>query len=188
MKYVQPIRDAGQLKDLEQYILENKEYKYYVMFMLGIYSALRVSDILELRVRDVRVNGKIVDVVKITEQKTGKTHLFPIKGRLTTLLKNYCANMNDYDYLIPNERTHRAIGRVQAWRVINECAAKVGIEDNIGTHSMRKTYGYHFYQQTKDIVYLQKIFGHSDQAVTLRYIGVDEDTVLDKMRKFDYKF
>lgn len=186
MQYVQPIRDKEQLIDLEQYIKTNCDYKYYVMFMLGLYSALRISDILMLRVRNIRENGKIVDVVKIKEKKTGKVHMFPIKKELGKILADYCKDKEDYEYLVPNDKTKRPITRQQAWRVLNDCAKSVGIRDNIGTHSMRKTYGYHFYKQQKDIAYLQKIFGHSTPEITLRYIGVDEDTILDKMRKFDY--
>lgn len=54
---------------------------------------------------------------------------------------------------------------------------KVGLEERIGTHSMRKTFGYHHYQQFKDIALLQKIFNHSSQLITLRYIGIDQEQI-----------
>lgn len=185
MEFVQPIRDKEQLKDLQEYIKQNQDYKYYVMFMLGIYSALRVGDILQLRVRDVRKNGRIVEAVSVKAEKTGKEHLFPLNTKLRNMLKSYCSEKQDWEYLIANERTHKNIGRVQAWRILLESAKQVGIE-NIGTHSMRKTYGYHFYMKKKDIVQLQEILGHSDPSITKRYIGLTQDTILASMKSFDY--
>jgi integrase len=49
------------------------------------------------------------------------------------------------------------------------------MEGGIGTHTLRKTFGYHFYQRTKDVAMLQQIFGHSASSITLRYIGINDD-------------
>ncbi|MFP3813497.1 tyrosine-type recombinase/integrase, partial [Bacillus sp. SIMBA_005] len=56
--------------------------------------------------------------------------------------------------------------------------------DDIGTHTLRKTFGYHFYKQTKDVAMLQEIFNHSDQRTTLRYIGINQDAMNNAMKKF----
>ncbi|WP_252456770.1 hypothetical protein [Macrococcoides canis] len=47
----------------------------------------------------------------------------------------------------------------------------------MGTHSMRKTFGYHYYKKTKDIALLMDLFNHSSQFVTLRYIGINQDVI-----------
>lgn len=65
-----------------------------------------------------------------------------------------------------------------AYKILKKAANEIGLVD-IGTHTMRKTFGYHFYQKTKDIVLLQKIFNHSSPDVTKRYIGMDQD-MMDK--------
>ena len=52
---------------------------------------------------------------------------------------------------------------------------------------MRKTFGYHFYLQTKDIVLLMRILNHHDQSKALRYIGIEQSTINDAMKKFSYK-
>ena len=67
--------------------------------------------------------------------------------------------------------------RITAYRIIREICSQVGIEDNIGTHTLRKTFGYHFYKKYKDVVLLQKIFNHSSPSITLRYIGIEQDEV-----------
>lgn len=63
-------------------------------------------------------------------------------------------------------------------------AEYVGL-DGIGTHTLRKTFGYHFYKQTKDVAMLQEIINHSDQRATLRYIGINQNTMNNGMKKFE---
>lgn len=182
MNYVEPIRERTTVQDIGDY-LKGKDQKYYIMYMVGIYSGLRISDILKLKVRDVR--GK--DKIKVREKKTGKEKLFPVNKELSTALDGYCQEKKDYEYLIPSARaTNKAVSREYAYKVIHDAGEQFGL-DNLGTHTMRKTFGYHFYQQTKDIVLLMRIFNHNDESKTLRYIGIEQTTIDKAMLKFSYK-
>ena len=69
------------------------------------------------------------------------------------------------------------LGRSAAYRIINGACRVVGIKENIGTHTLRKTFGYHHYRKFKDIALLQKIFNHYSPSVTLRYIGIDQEEI-----------
>ena len=60
--------------------------------------------------------------------------------------------------------------------------------EHVGTHTMRKTFGYHVYQKTKDAVMLMKIYNHSDIHITLRYIGVEQDYIDETMAAFDIMY
>lgn len=64
-----------------------------------------------------------------------------------------------------------------------QLAKEVGLTE-IGTHTLRKTFGYHFYQQYKDVAVLQQIFNHSSPAVTMRYIGITQDIIDEKVDNF----
>ncbi|MFC0416388.1 tyrosine-type recombinase/integrase [Cytobacillus solani] len=81
---------------------------------------------------------------------------------------------NTAAYLFQSRRGQDRIHRVQAWKILNAAAQEVGISE-IGTHTLRKTFGYHFYQKYKDVAVLQQIFNHSSPAVTMRYIGINQD-------------
>ncbi len=182
MNYVEPIRDSTTVQDIGDY-LKGIHEKYYIMYMIGIYSGLRISDILKLKVRDVR--GK--DRIKLREKKTGKEKMFPLNRELKLALESYCMEKKDYEYLIPSARaTDKAVSREYAYRVMHEAGKSFGL-DNLGTHTLRKTFGYHFYTQTKDIVLLQRILNHRDQKETLRYIGIEQTTIEQAMAKFSYK-
>jgi len=180
MNYVEPIRDRETVMNIANF-LSRKSQKYYIMYMIGIYSGLRISDILKLRVRDVRGKSDI----RLREQKTGKEKLFPVNNELAAALKVYCCGKRDSDYIVPSPVTGRAISREYAYRVIHRAGLEYGLE-HLGTHTMRKTFGYHFYMQTKDIVLLMRIFNHSDQSKTLRYIGVEQSTINDALKRFSY--
>lgn len=182
MNYVEPIRDPGTVRDIGDYLREEKHEKYYIMYMIGIYSGLRISDILKLKVRDVR--GK--DRMELKEKKTGKKKLFPINKKLADVLAGYCSDKEDYEYLVPSSRArHKPVSRQYAYEVMREAGEMFGL-DKLGTHTMRKTFGYHFYAQTKDLVLLMKIFNHSDESKTLRYIGIEQESMDAAMRKFVY--
>lgn len=182
MNYVEPIRDSTTVQDVADYLKEVSP-KYFIMYMIGIYSGLRISDILKLKVRDVR--GK--DKIKVREKKTGKEKLFPVNKELAASLDAYCEGKKDYEYIVPSARAvNKAVSREYAYRVIHAAGEQFGL-DNLGTHTMRKTFGYHFYLQTKDIVLLMRIFNHNDQSKTLRYIGIEQTTIDQAMKKFSYK-
>lgn len=174
---MEPIRDLGKVDEMKS-CLKHRSLRNYFLFVLGINVGLRISDLLPLRVQDVR--GKIETTIQ--EQKTGKrkeVYLHFIQGDIA----EYTAGMADADFLFPSRKTDAPISRVQAYRILSDCAKKVGLEE-IGTHTLRKTFGYHFYKRTKDIAHLQDLFNHSAPSITLRYIGINKDTRKAAMEKF----
>ena len=100
------------------------------------------------------------------------------------MLEEYIYNKNDNDWLFPSQRGAKAITRIQAYRIISNACFEAGIEARIGTHTLRKTFGYHFYQKNKDIALLQSILNHSAPSVTLRYIGITQDIIDSKLKAF----
>lgn len=183
MNVVEPIRD---INDLNKIRAELKKYNemYYLIFEIGISVGLRVSDILSLTVSDVKD-----DVTSIKEQKTGKTKQFKIKPELKSEILNYVKKNNRTRFIFEtswSKCSGEHIKRIQVYRVLNKCAQKAGYFQKIGTHTMRKTFGYHFYKQTKDVVLLQKIFNHSSPAVTLLYIGITQDRIDEAYDRFQY--
>ncbi|MCI8535497.1 MAG: site-specific integrase [Hungatella sp.] len=170
MNTVEPIRDMDMVLDMADY-LKSKNERDYVLFMFGIYTGLRISDILKFRVRDV----KDKDAVYIREKKTGKEKRFPINAELKPILVNYIRGKKDFEYLFKSPNfPNKPISRQQAYNILSNAGEVFGIS-SIGTHTLRKTFGYHMYQQTHDAVTLKDIFNHSHMSETLRYIGINQD-------------
>jgi site-specific recombinase XerD len=66
---------------------------------------------------------------------------------------------------------------VQAWEILNHAARTIGIREKIGSHSLRKTFGYFAFKQGASLTLLMKVFGHSSEAITARYIGITQDDI-----------
>lgn len=178
MSRVQPIRDINMVEKMEAY-LKRQSLRNWMMFVTGINTGLRISDILPLQVKDVRNKTFLT----IQERKTKKWKTVRLTPKLILAFDEYTAGMDDEDYLFPSQKTGRPISRIQAYRILRQAAEVLGIE-YCATHTMRKTFGYHFYQQYKDVATLQEIFNHSSPSITLRYIGINQNTINAMMENF----
>lgn len=182
VEYVQPIRDEKKIDAMKK-VLKSSSLRDYCLFTLGINSGLRISDLLNLSVSDVMNDkGHIKDRVTLREQKTGKAKDFPFGTTTKKALKEYLDSRTDIEptqCLFPSRKGGTPITRQQAYRIMNDAARAVGIEDQIGTHTLRKTFGYHAYKQGIDITRLQYLLNHSSPAITLRYIGITQDELDD---------
>lgn len=179
MNSVNPIRDQEKIEQMKK-ILREQSFRNYFLFVAGINIGIRVGDLLRLKVEDVRERSHIV----IREQKTGKEKKFKINENLQREIDCYVRGRDDDEFLfLSRQGGKRPLTRVSAWRILNSAAREVGLE-GIGTHTMRKTFGFHYYRMSKDIAMLQKIFNHSSPAVTLRYIGITQDAIDESLEKF----
>ena len=183
---VEPIKRKKDIKAVEQYLF-NKSKRNHLIFILGINTGLRVSDILGLNIADVA--GKTH--VSIREKKTGKYKKFPLNGKLCDFIKKYLDTDRKLVYSIDNNeplfvgKKHSRLDRSQVYRFLNSACNVVGLNINVGTHTMRKTFGFHNYKQFNNIALLQKILNHSSPAITLRYIGVDQEQIDESYRNFE---
>lgn len=185
MKNVEPIRNLKKLEDFKSY-LKAKHKKYFVMATLGLNLGMRIGDILRIKVYDVYQKEQL----EIIEEKTNKFRRNKLSKYLQDIINNFVEeeNLSPDEYLIFSNKKGKngepkAISRVQAYTVIREAAEAVGIK-NIGTHSLRKTFGYHHYQKNHDVAILQQIFNHSAPSVTLRYIGINQDIINESLTDF----
>jgi len=160
-------------KDIEKMKKAFNSERDLLLFTLGINVGLRISDLLQLQIKDV-----LQDEVKITEQKTNKTRKFIINRAARKAINDFIGSeYNPNDYLFKSRKGSSPISRVAAWQLLNAAAARANLKGSIGTHTLRKTFGYWAYKQGIDITLLQKIFNHSSSAITLRYIGITQDEI-----------
>jgi site-specific recombinase XerD len=194
MKAVEPIRDIRIIRSMRAYLRE-QNLRNELLFILGINVGLRISDILKLTFNDV-INFKKMsakEYVVITETKTSKTKKFYLGSIVSRLIEEYADTLEEvlpHMYLFCSRRAeNKPISRQHAWYILNYAAEMIGlvardatgkiILGEIGTHTMRKTFGYHAYTSGTTIELLMDIFNHSSKTQTLRYIGITEDQKKD---------
>ncbi|GAB4074591.1 tyrosine-type recombinase/integrase [Barrientosiimonas marina] len=176
---VEPLRSTAEIQNMREALNQTTYPKRNnLLFSLGINTGLRIGDLLQLRIEDVKGRSS----VKIQEGKTSKSRLVHLDAVMADIAE-YLGDQPNEGYLFASQRTGKPMSTVQAYRILKAAGEKCGY-DYVGTHTMRKTFGYHYFQQTKDIVTLMVIFNHSSQNITKRYIGIEEDDIKNSLKDF----
>lgn len=175
---VQPLTTKKEVNDLIEALgMSQNGLRDQLLFKIGITTGLRCGDLVALTVEQVKNKSNF----KIKEGKTKKER--------TVTLSHVMADIVDYletlpegtVYLFPSRKGDSHISTTQAYRIITKAGDMIG-NHSIGTHTMRKTFGYTYYQATKDVATLMEIFNHSSQKITLRYIGITEESIENSIK------
>ena len=175
MNVVQPIKGKKDIEAMKVY-LKSKSLRDWALFILGINSALRISDLLNLNVSDVTdENGKISERILLKEQKTSKRKSFPLNNNVIDALTEYLATIPSNQIpLFASRKGEESISRQQAHRIFSEAAKKCGIKEPVSTHSCRKSFAWALYDSGVDITRIQALLNHSSPKESLRYIGITQ--------------
>lgn len=190
---VNPIRDLDDLNNCINYWkrLRDKSTnpkqqrlydRNYIMFLVGINTALRFSDLRRLTVEKVKNN-----YIYQRDKKTGKENKITLNENIFKEVMNYIKrnDLVDPDFLFFSSKgINKPLTRNAGYQIMQKMKEGCKIKYQIGTHTLRKTYGYWFYKQTNDVVALQAILNHSTPAQTLIYIGMQQQQVDEKRKKF----
>jgi len=200
----EPLKSEADIQKIADYFLTgNQQYKYrnYMMFIMGICIGRRAGDLLDLKIRDVFDGSKVITNKKIhiIESKTRKPFDFYLsEGKaVVDAIELYLSSLNRINldnYLFYSKRANNngdnVISVRSAWRILNDAAKELGIEAHVGTHTMRKTFGWKVYNETSDpkeaLSVLQDMFGHRSTRDTLRYIGDLEESRKKLLMNIDY--
>jgi len=176
MQFVQPIRSKQDIEKMKSY-LKSKNIRDWVLFTLGINSALRISDLLKITVSEViDDNGNIRDRLRLKETKTGKSKDFPFSNKVRDALKEYISIANPTEFLFPSKKGG-AIQRTYANKILSDAAKAIGIKENIGSHSMRKTWSYQAYKEGVSLAQISDALNHSTEKMTRKYLGLTQESL-----------
>lgn len=193
----EPIKDVDDINKVSKHLVDSKRYRDNLLFICGINFGLRISDLLELKVGHLlNPDGRSYrDRITVQEMKTKNIRtLFPNDAVMDAAdlyfndlsEKKVPISLNDYLFqsysnrgknMEKNNLKRRSVERMLKEVINDEC----GIPIKASTHCLRKTFAYQVIINAKDrsraIEFLQKIFGHSSQAVTLHYAGITDEEI-----------
>lgn len=181
MGTTQPIRDRQELQNFSTYYKDEKpNLRNYALVVLGLNTALRISDLLHLRWNDLYDFEKLCfrDHLLIKEQKTGKRNRIAINEKAREAMEMYFNERNpEADEFIFSKRTnpYKPLSRSQAYRIVKDDANHTTSEEAVSCHSLRKTFGYFAWQEGVQPALLMDVFNHSSYAITKRYLGIEQD-------------
>ena len=183
MEQVEPIRDPRKVAAIKKILRGQDHPRDYLLFVMGINTALRVGDLLGLSVGDVLDRrGELVEFLHLREQKTGKGKRVKLNKQVHQALAYYFSKLPGTDPAMPlfsSSRVEKPLDRTQVWRLVNKWCQEVGLtQGHYGAHTLRKTWGYmarRYHSIPTELI--QAKFGHSAPAITRRYIGITADEI-----------
>lgn len=195
MNSAEPIKKAKDLSKIKNYYKDiSPNPRNELLIILGLNTALRISDILSLKWQEVYdfEQKEYKNRINIVEQKTGKATQIYINHNVEEALRNYKTYLKEKkkmpqrdSFLFSHSNKNVPISRVQAFRIIKNAADYYNISGVISCHSLRKTFGYHAWKQGASPVVLVNVFNHSSYQVTKRYLGIeqeDKDKIFQKIK------
>ena len=176
-----PIRTKEEIEKMKEYYLTNKSYRDYTLFVIGINTALRISDLLNLRWNDVydMQTRRYKNHIDIYEQKTKKHAIIALNSSCITafklLKKNKPFKRSDEFIFCSNKNRFQPLSRNRAYHIIREAAQASHVEGNISCQSLRKTFGYHAWKMGTPTALIMNIYNHSSIEITKRYLSICQD-------------
>ena len=186
MSAMEPIRDMETVQDISRRLSEldtTRGRRMYLMWKVGTLTGLRIGDMIQLRVGDLRGQKSYTYLPqKQAHKKRAREITLPLAEELRRVVEARTKGQPDSAWLFPSRITTgggfpRHITRQQAYDDMQEIRRLCRVRQRIGCHTMRKTFGYHYYQATGDIASLMTWFYHESEATTLIYCGLTYDNL-----------
>lgn len=174
---VDPIRRLEDIKAIAKLLTDRP--RDHLLFVLGVNNGLRVTDLIRLKVKDVR-ELRSGDTLTVRETKTGKNNMLVINKSVFKALNKYLTDLDPDDdaYLFPSRKGNGHLQSQAVGTLIQNWTRAINLKGLYGTHTLRKTWGY--IQRTKFGVGFEiicKRYNHSNPAVTMRYLGIQDKEV-----------
>lgn len=161
---------------------KDEDYKFCLLIAIGVFTGLRISDLLTLKYSDL-LNG---ETFVINEIKTKKTRSIKINKDLREIVervakKTKTTNLNELIFV--NKYGTKSIDKSYVNVKLKEIISKyrVKLDGNVSTHTFRKTLGRRVMEvnnySNESLVLLMELFGHSSMSITKRYLGIREQEI-----------
>ena len=196
MNFVEPIRDLKKITQIKNILRWEWNIRNLLLFELWIKSALRISDLLNIKVEDLfDENLNFKDFFDIKESKTSKTNRITITEKVKGVLILY---KDKYPWVLDNKKNfiffskrstflwEKSITRKMSWIIINKLCKDVWLIGNYWNHSLRKTWWYQARKHWISIEIIQHKLNHSSLGVTMRYLWITMDEIKEACDKLDF--
>lgn len=184
MKGCIPLTDA-QIESIKDHL----NLRDHALFVLGLKTGYRISELLSIKVKDVYRDGMITDELTVARKymkgkKEGRTLPLGDEVKDILLLLIQMTDLKPDDFLFRSDRQNKAISRIQAWRTFKDAVKQAGIQGKVASHSMRKTFAKKVFKLLKgDLMHTQKALGHKSINSTICYLATSDEVVIDAILK-----
>ncbi len=170
MNMLEPIKDRAIIEEIKDYLFQSNK-RNYLLFVMGINLPLKSYLILRLKFSHlINEDGSIKNFLKIE----GKTCY--VNESIKVAIKDYIKNriFELEDYLFQSKKTKCPINRSHLYKILNDAATSCGVTMRIGNETLRKTFGYHFYMDTRNLNKLKEMFDANSSNQLFAYLGIND--------------
>ncbi|MBC8418529.1 MAG: tyrosine-type recombinase/integrase [Desulfobacteraceae bacterium] len=173
---VEPIKTLKDLATIKRLLKDRP--RDLAFFVIGINTNLRASDLLAIRAGNVR-GLKAMGEIELKEKKTGKLRRISLNGACIDAIKGLLASApyTDQDFFFRSQRGE-VLTVSSASRLVKGWCRTVNLKGNFGSHTLRKTWGYH--QRVtfgRSLPELMICLNHSTQRQTLDYLCIQPEEI-----------
>ncbi len=191
MRTTDPVKDKNDVKRLLGFYLEKDNYnvRNYLLIAVGLFTALRICDILLLKWGDVLTkDGKVRKSITVKEKKTGKINKIAVNKELKRAFELYIKKSGAAEgYIFKGRDKSKPLHRTQAYRIVKKAANTLDLDGNISCHSLRKTVGYHLYLDGASPILLMTLYNHSSFEITKRSLRISQSEKDEAFISLSYK-
>ncbi len=170
---VEPIRHQSDIDQVKA-LLEGHP-RNHALFTMGINTNLRAGDLAKLTLDQV-ANVRPGEFIEIQESKTGKTRRITLNKEVCRAVRKVIEDkrLGAGDPLFKSQRGRQALQVSSINRLVKGWCRQIGLLGNFGSHTLRKTWGYHAWNKGIDLPRLMICFNHASQEQTLSYLCIQE--------------
>jgi Site-specific recombinase XerC len=177
-----PIREPRDIEKIKRRLAKEKDPRNLMLFILGINFGLRISDLIKLRVEDVKYLDP-GETLSIREQKTKKQQLISINENAYRVIQDYIKfrNPDNNAWLFPSRKNRsQHLTTIAASNLVKGWCSFIKKRDGgrYSSHSLRKTWAYQNrinFNVGWEVI--TKKLNHAGPAVTMRYLGIQDREV-----------
>ena len=188
MKGTRPLSNA-EIRKVSGYFNGTFAVRNRTLFVLGVSTGGRISELLALKVADVWQNAAAVtdllfDLNIVKGGEVSRAVPVNVDGRtaIEAIIDWHVERYGNIDVeraLFPSRQGSGAMNRRTAHAVLKVAFEAAGLNGKLATHSMRKSFAQRLYEETGDIFAVQEVLGHKSVATTQAYLGVNYASLKD---------
>ena len=161
------------------------EEKYEIWVSLMYFPALRVTEAIHIRPRDLDLRGECVEIWKGKGRK-GELQKAPCELHILKRIKRYCEHhdLKDTDYIMFSNKSEK-VTRSHVYKVVNKLCERAGIDKRIGTHTFRRSRAEHLLDNGLELTYVSKFLRHKNLSTTMAYLDISVSDIQRELEKIE---
>ena len=159
--------------EIEKIISNIGNNKHRLMVSLAYGAGLRVSEVVNMRIKDIDIAELIIHI-KEAKGKKDRITVFPEK--MITDIQNLIAGKQGNDFVFESIRGGK-LTTTAGQKVFEKALKRAGIQKDATFHSLRHSFATHLLENGVDVRYVQELLGHQNIRTTQIYTHITNPAI-----------